>query len=153
MASAEVYTDWVANAAVVGGTLLAVSICVLLHYEALSFMSRRLAGWPRDQQRRNVVYGIMGVLLVHIIEIWVFGAAFWLVLQVEGSGRIHGADTLQIFDAVYMAAVTYTTVGFGDLVPQGPIRFMAGMTALSGFVLVTWSASFTFLGMERYWKR
>ncbi len=153
MASADLYSDWVANATVVGGTLLAVSICVLLHYEALSLMSRRLADWPRHQQRRNVVYGILGVLLAHIAEIWVFGSAFWLVLQVSGTGRILGAEPLQIFDAVYMAAVSYTTVGFGDLVPQGPIRFMAGMTALSGFVLITWSASFTYLGMERYWRR
>ncbi len=153
MASADLYSDWVANATVVGGTLLAVSICVLLHYEALSLMSRRLAAWPRHQQRRNVVYGILGVLLAHIVEIWVFGSAFWLVLHVPGTGRILGAEPLQIFDAVYMAAVSYTTVGFGDLVPQGPIRFMAGMTALSGFVLITWSASFTYLGMERYWKR
>lgn len=153
MIGAEPYTNWGANAAVVAGTLFAVSFCVLLHYEALSWMSRRLAGWPRDRQRRNVVYGILGVLLVHVVEIWVFGMVFWLVLQVDGTGRIVGADPLHLFDAVYMAAVTYTTVGFGDLVPQGPIRFMAGMTALSGFVLVTWSASFTFLGMERYWKR
>jgi hypothetical protein len=33
------------------------------------------------------------------------------------------------------------------------VRFLAGMEALSGFVLITWSASFTFLEMQRYWDR
>lgn len=33
--------------------------------------------------------------------------------------------------------MTYATVGFGDLAPVGPIRFMAGTEALTGFVLLT----------------
>jgi hypothetical protein len=47
----------------------------------------------------------------------------------------------------------YTTVGFGDVSPVGPIRFLAGTSALTGFVMITWSASFTFLEMERFWRR
>jgi hypothetical protein len=42
-------------------------------------------------------------------------------------------------------------VGFGDLVPHGAIRFMTGMEALTGLVMITWSASFTFLEMQRDW--
>ena len=56
-------------------------------------------------------------------------------------------------DFVYFSAITYTTVGFGDYVPTGPIRFLAGTEALTGFLLITWSASFTFLEMQRYWGR
>ena len=57
-----------------------------------------------------------------------------------------------MLDAVYMSAVTFTTVGFGDLAPVGPIRFLAGTLALTGFVLITWSASFTYLEMTRDWR-
>jgi hypothetical protein len=48
--------------------------------------------------------------------------------------------------------MSYTTVGFGDVAPIGPIRFLTGTEALTGFVLIAWSASFTYLEMERYWK-
>jgi hypothetical protein len=48
--------------------------------------------------------------------------------------------------------MVYTTVGFGDLLPQGAIRFMSGMEALTGLVMITWSASFTFLEMQRDWR-
>src|SRR3546814_19788507 len=61
-------------------------------------------------------------------------------------------DTLGLLDAVYLSAVTFTTVGFGDLAPVGPIRFLCGMEALSGFVLITWSASFTYLELNRFWR-
>ena len=34
----------------------------------------------------------------------------------------------------------------------GTIRFLAGTEALSGCVLVTWSAAFTFVEMQRFWR-
>jgi hypothetical protein len=56
-------------------------------------------------------------------------------------------------DAVYLSAETFTTVGFGDLAPRGAIRFLAGTEALTGFILITWSASFLYLEMEQYWRK
>ncbi len=55
-------------------------------------------------------------------------------------------------DSIYFLFVTYTTVGYGDLVPVGPIRFIAATEALNGWVLLGWSASFTFLEMQRFWR-
>jgi hypothetical protein len=52
-----------------------------------------------------------------------------------------------------LSAMTYTTVGFGDVVPVGAIRFVAGLEALTGLVMITWSASYTFLEMQRDWSR
>ena len=45
----------------------------------------------------------------------------------------------------------YTTVGWGDLSSIGPLRILAGAEALLGFMLITWSASFTYLVMARTW--
>lgn len=56
------------------------------------------------------------------------------------------------FDFVYYSAMVYTTVGFGDLIPAGPIRMMTGTEALAGLALITWSASFTYLQMQRVWR-
>ncbi len=41
---------------------------------------------------------------------------------------------------------------FDAIALAGAIRFMTGMEALTGFVLITWSASFTFLEMQKFWK-
>jgi hypothetical protein len=35
--------------------------------------------------------------------------------------------------------------------PHGPLRIIASMEALTGFVLIGWSASFTYLSMEKFW--
>ena len=43
-------------------------------------------------------------------------------------------------------------MGFGEIWPTGAVRFLAATEALAGFVLITWSASFTYLEMERFWR-
>jgi len=144
------YENWLVNALVVAATLSAISLCVLLHYEGLLVTSRRLArmGGPA---RIKVLYAIGSVLLLHVIEIWIFGLTLWLLLHMPESGHL-GPGTPHLFDYIYFSAATYSTVGFGDLAPVGPIRFLAGTEGLAGFVLITWSASFTYLEMERFWR-
>ena len=147
------YDNWVANGWVVLATLLSVGTCVLIHYEGLTLVSRALARRHESERRRKVLYGILGVLALHIVEIWLFGLTFYGLLFLPGTGLVTGAHPLALFDAVYLASMCYTTVGFGDVSPVGPIRFLAGTSALTGFVMITWSASFTFLEMERFWRR
>ena len=47
----------------------------------------------------------------------------------------------------------HTTIGFGDISPVGDIKYLTGLQALTGLVLITWTASFLFLEMQKYWKR
>jgi Ion channel len=144
------YDNWLANAIVVAGTLSAVCLSVLLHYEGLLFTSRGLARMS-GRRRLKVLYAIISLLMLHMAEIWVFGLALWLLLLSPASGTL-GPGAVHMLDYIYFSAITFTTVGFGDLVPHGPIRFLSGMEALTGFVLIAWSASFTYLEMERFWR-
>lgn len=148
------YDNWGANAAVVAGTFTAISLSVLLHYEGLLFVSRNLQriGGPRHIK---VLYGILSMLALHVAEIWIFGLTLWLLLHWPACGQIvssAGTGGLGLLDAVYFSAITYSTVGFGDVLPVGPIRLLAGTESLIGLVLIGWSASFTYLEMERFWR-
>jgi hypothetical protein len=51
-----------------------------------------------------------------------------------------------------LSFVTYTTVGYGDLVAGGYLRYLTGVEALTGLILITWSASFLFIEMGKYWR-
>ena len=61
------------------------------------------------------------------------------------AGGLSGAEIGGLLDLVYFSATVFTTLGFGDLVPVGPIRMITSTEALAGLALITWSASFTFL--------
>ena len=145
------YDNWGINLLVVAATAITVSLAVLIHYEGLVQISQRLTRM-QTQRRRKVLYGIFGVLILHVAEIWVFGSALWALLELANAGHLTGDDHISLLDAVYLSAATYTTVGFGDLAPVGAVRFLVGTEALTGFVLITWSASFTYLEMEHFWR-
>ena len=146
------YGNWAANFAVVGATLFVVATCVLVHYEGLLLVNRGLSHLHAAHRRVLVLYAILSVLMLHVLEIWIFGLAYWVLLDWPGNGSLRGVGH-HLFDHIYFSAVTFTTAGYGDVVPVGPIRFMAGTESLVGFVMITWSASFTYLEMEKYWRR
>jgi hypothetical protein len=137
---------------VIIATVLAVVICVVLHYEALSRLTgilRRI----RIPARPRILLLIFAILLTHVVEIWIFGGAYFYLISTGAHGSLLADHPIELFDAIYYSAVCFTTLGLGDLVPVGAVRFMTGTEALTGFVLIAWSASFTFVEMERFWKQ
>ena len=140
-----------AHLVVVVGTLLALGLCVLLQYEGL-VLTWKWISRHKGHRRVKVLYAIACIITLHVVEIWIFGVVIWALLQWPATGSLHGPESADLLECVYLSAITFSTVGFGDIAPVGPIRFLAGMEALTGFVLITWSASFTYLEMERFWR-
>lgn len=139
------------NWAIVFATFSVIAIVIGLHYEVLRACIRFLPT-VSQRRRRRVVILIFVILFTHAVEIWLFAFGYYALLRFDTFGRISGSvDIITLVDHAYFSGMVYTTVGFGDLVPHGPIRFMAGMEALTGLVMITWSASFTFLEMQRDW--
>jgi hypothetical protein len=136
-------------------SVVLVTASVLVHYEVLRKLADRL---ERLQQlhRTRVLVLIMGLLATHIFEIWIFALGFGLldgVAYFVVIAHLKASPTPSTWlDYVYFSFITFTTVGYGDLVPRGPLRFIAASEALTGWVLLGWSASFTFLEMQRFWR-
>jgi Ion channel len=140
------------SAVIVATTGLLVAMCVTLHYETLLFLSSRLL-LLRRQGRTRMLYLVFALFTLHVVEIWLFGLGYSLLLDDPAYGSLHGAYDDTLLDYVYFSAVIFTTLGLGDLVPSGSIRFLVGVEGLVGFMLISWSAAFTYLEMERFWKR
>ena len=135
-------------AVVLGLALLAST--VVIHYELLR-VTARLTPALSLPPRLRIVIVIAGVFLSHILEICLYAIAYGLMqLHVE-LGSIAGEFQGGPLDFFYFSVTTYTTLGVGDLFPRGPLRIVAGIEALNGFVLIAWSASFTYLSMEKFW--
>jgi ion channel len=138
--------------AVVGVTTGVVIACILLHYEAFAILQRVLISLHPHVRRRRILLLMFGLLLLHIADVWLFGLGYYVLIDGESVNKLVGSQGGGLLDFVYFSAVVYTTLGLGDLVPTGAIRFLTGTEALTGFLLITWSASFTFLEMQRFWK-
>ncbi|MDI1251679.1 potassium channel family protein [Thermomonas sp.] len=133
---------------------LVTSLVVIIHYEGLHWLAKRHAGRTPKHDHRAVLKIIFQLLALHIVEIWCYGLVYWGLTWVPDTGFVHGEHGMdRLFDAVYFSAATFSTVGFGDLSPVGAIRLVAGLEAVTGLLLITWSASFTYLEMSRLWTR
>jgi len=132
-------------------TIALVVTCVMIHYEVLKVLTRALAHLHTAHRTRVLVL-IWGLLLTHLLEIWIYGFACFALDGRADFGHLTGVKREGLPDHIYFSFVTYTTVGYGDIVPVGPIRFLSALEALSGWVLIGWSTSFTFLEMQRFWR-
>lgn len=138
---------WIAALA----TVLLVALTVGIHFEGLDWLSRSMPRW-RVARRLRVMLLMYCLIALHTLEIWAFGIGIFGLVQLTELDGLRAAEPLQLLDAVYLSASTYTTVGYGDLVPQGAMRLVMASEALAGFVMITWSASFTYLEMEWFWR-
>lgn len=135
-------------------TAAVVGLVVVFHYEVIKLLNRWCPNYSHKRrgikrERPATLIMMFTLLFAHVVEIWLFGLAFWWLLGNEGFGEISGYQDLNLLDCVYFSAATYTTVGWGDLSAIGHVRFLAGTEALVGFMMITWSASFGYLIMAR----
>ena len=88
---------------------------------------------------RSVIALTCWLILVHLVEIslWAFFYLWW--------GCLPDAET-----ALYFSGVTYTTVGYGDLVLQKPWRTLAPLEALTGILMGGLSTGLFFAFVSRW---
>lgn len=129
-------------------SLLLVVVTVVIHYEMLT------TRWPARREFTSIRMGMLRLLIAiffaHLIEIVIYGAAYFFMHDHLGLGTLTGETTGAAMDFFYFSAVCYTTLGFGDIIPSGPIRIVTAVESLNGLVLIGWSTSYTYLAMQRF---
>ncbi len=130
-----------------------VALAILIHYEVLFQLDKKLPKIAHLPSRFRVLIGVAVIFFTHVIEIWLFALGYFVALQFPGMGQLVGVTAGHgvFLDYVYLSFITFTTVGYGDFVAQGYVRYLTGVEALVGLLLITWSASFLFLEMQKYW--
>ncbi|MFQ6548166.1 ion channel [Aestuariibius sp. 2305UL40-4] len=79
-----------------------------------------------------LLFGIIVIVIAHTIQIWIWAGSFLLV------------DAFGDFPtSFYFSTVTYTTLGYGDVVLQPEVRVFATFAAIAG--LLTFGISTAFL--------
>ena len=131
-------------------SILLVIVTVIILYETLRLTSNYLAALPLPPRARIIVV-VLAAFAGHTMAVWTYAFAYWTLAVKWNLGSFSGLPVEGFLDCLYFSIVTYTTLGFGDHVPVSHARLIAGVEALNGLLLIGWSASFTYLAMERYW--
>ena len=121
-----------------------VAVTVAVHAAGLAFL---LSGWARwhalpPTRFWAITWLLIRVtwwlILIHLIEVSVWGLFYlW-------KGCMPDAES-----AFYFAGVTYTTIGYGDLVLQEPWRMLGPIEGLTGILMCGLSAGIFFAMVSR----
>jgi hypothetical protein len=125
-------------------TVVLVVMCVVLHTGVFHLLDKHVTHrswvvWTK------VIIGLLGTILAHVLEVGLFAVSYCILARYEVFGRIDGNILHVLQDYFFYSIATYTTLGYGDLVPEGPLRVMSGVEALLGLVLVAWTAAYLFI--------
>ena len=127
-----------------------VIVTVLIHHEVLYLLSRQLQRsivYPRFR----LIFGVIGAILAHVIEITLFAVGYHLLIRAETYGTFIGEELEGFCDILYFSFVTYSSLGYGDIRPEGHIRFVSAMEVLVGLVMIAWTASFLYYLIKSTW--
>jgi hypothetical protein len=121
----------------IAGVLL-LTFTVAIHGAVISLNIRKLQlvrAVPRSflKQTRMLAGLAVWCVLAHLVEI-----AIWATFYVA-AGVMPDFET-----ASYFSAVTYATIGYGDVVPPEGWRLLAAMEGLAGILMCAWSGGFIF---------
>ena len=128
-------------------SFLLMALCVMTHAIGIIMSFRRVNSSTALVDSRFWVpiwclIQVAGWLIVlHIFEI-----SLWAVFYLVGNAMP------DLPSALYFSSVTYTTVGYGDLVLPEKWRLVGGIEALTGILMCGWSTGFFFALVNRMHK-
>jgi len=134
-------------------SILAVLLVILstfTHYEVLRLLSAYVPR-IRVRPRARLLAVLLGTFFGHLLEISFYALAYYFLKDHFDLGNFGGKFVDNFASYLYFSAETYTTIGLGDIYPLGPLRLITGIEALNGLLLIGWSASVTYLAMQKFW--
>jgi len=126
-------------------------ITTIIHYEVLRMLTIVLPAFAIPARAKLMVV-IFGAFFAHAAEIVLYAAAIYLLVRYAGTGTLGDVGHFSLTKCMYFSAETYSSLGYGDVVPGGDLRLLAGVEVLNGLLLIGWSASYTYIAMERFWN-
>ncbi|MCY0150827.1 potassium channel family protein [Hoeflea sp. G2-23] len=83
----------------------------------------------------NLLFALYSLATAHILEAGLYAVGFNLG-EIMGIGGFAQGNVSSFMDVFYFSVVNYSSLGLGDIYPTGHLRFLAGIEALNGFLLI-----------------
>ena len=99
-------------------------------------------------QRGRLLFALYTLATAHIVEAGLYALGFSFG-EILGNYAFAQENVDSFMDVFYFSVVNYSSLGLGDIYPTGHLRFLVGVEALNGFLLISCSASTIFLVVTR----
>jgi len=83
------------------------------------------------------------LLTLHIIEVGVWAVVYLALPDIAEVGTFE--------EAIYFSTVTFSSLGYGDIVIQGSWRLLTAIESMAGVLIFGWSTALLFAVVQRIW--
>lgn len=122
-------------------------VACAIHLVGTERAYRRLARGSSGRPVSLVIF-LCALFALHFLAAAIFAGGFGLG-RAAGLGDFSQEPVMGWMDYFYFSLINITTLGLGDIYPTGHLRFMAGIESLTGFLLISISASYVFKLVRR----
>ena len=95
---------------------------------------------------------VAGIFIGHLVSIFIYAFIYWVLIHYLGFANLSGNIPDHFPTYVYFSATTYSSLGIGDVFPIDALRFLTGIEAINGLILITWSAAYTYFSIQKMWN-
>ena len=122
--------------------LLLVLLCIAVHSSATTLTYQMIFSvHPTRSKLHRVIY--VDLIVIVILAATIIEGVLWAV-----SYQWIGAfETFE--QSLYFSLVTYTTLGYGDLVLQDDHRLMGAIEAANGVIMLGWSTAIVVFAIQK----
>ena len=136
--------------------LISILVGILLAICTIVIHAAGTSSWidflQRNEKRFKSRFGEVSVLtctsivllLIHTIEVLLWATAYYLLVDDQ--------QFLSFEDAAYFSTVTFTSLGYGDIVLVGAWRMLSAFQAMTGLLVFGWSTALLFTIVQRIWQ-
>ncbi len=132
---------------------LGMMVLTIVIHALFMVTGAKVAKWRRSRFGR-VGGEIVKAFLLSVLTIWMFLAIYleaWLwALLYYLNPMISSLPDLET--AFYFSMVTFTTLGFGDVVLTGQWRSLASIQAANGVIIFGWTTALIFYFIQNIYK-
>jgi hypothetical protein len=132
-------------------TTVVSALVIVVHFETMTWLTK-IARRTHLPTRIGLLIGVFTLFAAHSLEVWIFAGGLYFANEIAGLGSLSGAFDGSARDYLYISLVNYTTLGYGEIVPTGHLRTICGFEALTGLLMMAWSAAFTVFRLTDRWK-
>ena len=127
--------------------LVAITVAGLTHLALLNWVSALINKYSWQKTIAFLAY-LYTATIGQCLAALYFAFAY-LISADMGLGTFDTPDVLSFIDIFHFSLVNLTTLGLGDVIPTMHMKFLAGLQAMTGFLLISCSASHVFQVMKR----
>ena len=134
-------------------TGLGMMVLTIIIHALFMVAGVKVAKWRRSHFG-HVGKEMVKAVLLSALTVWMFLA---IVLEAGLWALLYLFDPLitalpDLETAFYFSMVTFTTLGFGDVVLTGPWRMLASIQAANGVIIFGWTTALIFYFIQQIYK-